>query len=73
MGQKDLNVDVLEYRLKELYGSVDQRRISKLSRGSIRAQNGYYINELEWKKLRSEQRDRLARVSEAFYPEKYKA
>ncbi len=63
--------NILNKLVTDLLNSIERRRISRLSRGSVRAQNGYYMSDAEWEKLKEGQEKRLHRVSMALYPEKY--
>lgn len=70
---RGINVNILEDKVNDFMRLIEQKRISKLSRGSIRAQNGHYMSNLEWEKVKRSQKSLLEKVSKAFYPEKYKA
>lgn len=65
-----MNKSLIE-KVSALKDSIERKRIRRLSRGSVRAQNGFYNSEKKWKLLKETQSDRLARISKAYYPEKY--
>ncbi|MEW7986828.1 MAG: hypothetical protein AB2805_04945 [Candidatus Thiodiazotropha sp.] len=63
--------NIIKIKIIEILDAIEKRRTSRLSRGSVRAQNGKTLTDRAWKKLQDSHPSRLERVSSAFYPEKY--
>ena len=54
-----------------LRGAIEERRIAKRARGSVRMQRNHIRTERQWRELRDAQPRRIKEISQAFYPEKY--
>lgn len=67
MGAK-MNVKQVVMSLRD---AIEECRIAKRARGSVRMQRNHIRTERQWQELRDTQTRRVKEISQALYPEKY--